>query len=451
MKAFIISVLAILVANIILWIFKLPNLIHTKPQEIVRSSQPQDTEKEFSEKTQLPVGSQGGKTHKKVQIGFTISQTGKLSAVSIRQFNGLNLWIEQVNANGGLKLADGTMIKVTSKYYDDESNRERVQELYQKLIDNDHVDFLISPYSSGLAHAAAIVAQQFNKIMITVGAVSDATHMQGFTTIYQTYTPASRYLTGAIDLLAEMGISNNKVAIVHEKDSFSSDVANSLKAYAEKKGFLVPFMEEYEARNKSFIPIINKIHSKGIGALMGGGHYPDTCLLTKEIFERNVKVKMVALQGAPPEPNFANLGDAACGVIGPSQWEPIATYGPNKADVNHWFGPSVGEFVAQYKKRYNQDPTYQSAGGFIAGILLQKAIEQYGSIEYDKVKDALEQTDMYTFWGRLRFDRFKYYGLQIGHEMTYIQWQKDTEGNLIKQVVWPKNARTATAIYYCNN
>lgn len=34
-----------------------------------------------------------------------------------------------------------------TRFYDDESTKERVQELYTKLINDDEADFLISPYS----------------------------------------------------------------------------------------------------------------------------------------------------------------------------------------------------------------------------------------------------------------------------------------------------------------
>ena len=52
-------------------------------------------------------------------IGFTASENGSLNVESERQVNGLNLWIEQVNAAGGIKLADGAMIKFEAKSYDD--------------------------------------------------------------------------------------------------------------------------------------------------------------------------------------------------------------------------------------------------------------------------------------------------------------------------------------------
>ena len=142
---------------------------------------------------------------KTVVIGFTASQTGKLNVEGMRQINGLNLWMEKANAAGGVKLADGSVVKFASKFYDDESNKGRVQELYTKLINDDKADFLVSPYSSPLADAAAVIAQQNNKIMLTTGAASDSTYKKGFTLVYQTYTPASRYLTGAVDILGRNG------------------------------------------------------------------------------------------------------------------------------------------------------------------------------------------------------------------------------------------------------
>ena len=62
--------------------------------------------------------------------------------------------------SGGIKLPDGTKVKVGTKFYDDESKKDRVQELYTRLISSDKADFLVSPYSSGLTDAAAVIAQQ---------------------------------------------------------------------------------------------------------------------------------------------------------------------------------------------------------------------------------------------------------------------------------------------------
>jgi branched-chain amino acid transport system substrate-binding protein len=387
---------------------------------------------------------------KTITIGFTASQTGKLNVEGIRQINGLNLWVEQVNAKGGVKLPDGTVVKFATKFYDDESKKERVQELYTKLISQDKADFLVSPYSSGLADAAAVISQQYNKIMITAGAASDSTYKKGYTLVYQTYTPASRYLTGAIDLLAKMDPNAKKVAIIHEKDKFSTDVVDGLKAYAEGKGYQVVLFEGYEPGNTDFAPFINKI-PPGADAIMGGGHFADTSTFAKQLYEKGVKAKMVALLVAPPEPRFAELGEAAVGVIGPSQWETLAVgYNPEaakKVGVD-WYGPSVEDFTASYKKKFNETPSYHSAGGYAAGLLLQRAIEKSGATDTAKVKTALDAMDILTFYGRIKFDTAKAHGLQIGHAMVWTQWQKDAQGKLVSQVVWPEAFKTAEAKLY---
>ena len=374
-------------------------------------------------------------------IGFTASLTGSLNVESTRQNNGLKLWMEQVNSAGGITLADGTVLKFDSKFYDDESNKDRVQELYTKLVTEDNADFLISPYSSGLADASAVIAEQYSRIMITTGAASDGTYKKGYTLVYQAYTPASNYLTGALDLLASLDAATKKIAIVHENDKFSTDVANALQAYAQGKGYDIVVFEGYDTGTTDFAPIINKIEAAAPEAVMGGGHFADGQQFAKAMFEKKLAVKFISLLVAPPEPTFAEIGDPAFGVVGPSQWEPLAAFTPD-------FGPTGPEFVDAYKAAYGEEPSYHAAGGFVAGLILQKAIETAGSLDKDAVKAALDGMDMNTFFGHIKFaTAADSHGLQTGHSMVYIQWQRDAGGKLVKQVVWPAEGKTAEAIF----
>lgn len=382
-------------------------------------------------------------------IGFTASQTGKLNVESTRQINGLNLWMEQVNAAGGVKLSDGSVVKFEAKFYDDESNTDRVQELYTRLATEDNATFLISPYSSGLADASAVIAEQYGKIMITTGAASDSTYMKGYTLVFQAYTPASSYLTGAVDLLAATDPSVKKIAIVHENDKFSTDVSTAAKDYAEAKGYEIVLFEGYDSGTTDFAPFINKIQEAAPDAIMGGGHFQDGSTFAKQIKEKNVQVKFLTLLVAPPEPSFAELGDAALGVIGPSQWEPLAEFNQEKAQAAglNWYGPSSSEFTEAYMAAFTEEPSYHAAGGYIAGLLLQKAIEDAGSLDTQAVKAALENLDTLTFFGSINFNTTpEAHGLQLGHSMVYIQWQGEV-GSLNKQVVWPKEGASAELIY----
>ncbi len=390
--------------------------------------------------TQAPVATAAPVMEKTAIVGFTTSLTGKLNVESTRQSNGFKLWMDQVNAAGGLTLADGTVVKFETKSYDDESNKDRVQELYTKLVTEDKADFLISPYSSGLADASAVIAEQYGKIMVTTGAASDSTYQKGYTLVYQAYTPASHYLTGAVDLLASLDANAKKIAIVHENDKFSTDVATAAEAYAVAQGYEIVMNEGYESGTTDFAPIINKIPAD-VDAVMGGGHFADGQQFAKAMFDKGIKAKFVSLLVAPPEPTFAEIGDAAFGIVGPSQWEPLAAFTPD-------YGTTGADFVAAYKAAYGEEPSYHAAGGYVTGLILQKGIELAGSLDAQAIKTALDGVDMMTFFGHIKFDASaENHGLQIGHSMVYIQWQKDASGALVKQVVWPAEGKTSEPIY----
>jgi branched-chain amino acid transport system substrate-binding protein len=299
-------------------------------------------------------------------IGFTTSQTGNYNVSSLRQVNGFLLWMNEVNDAGGVQLSDGTVVKFDYVTYDDESTTERVQELYTRLATEDNADLLISPYSSGLTAAASPIAEQYEKIIITTGAASDSNYTQGYTRVFQAYTPSSRYLTGAVDMLAHVDPDVTKVAFVYENDKFSTDVVNAAKEYATEKGYDVVLFEGYDSETKDFGPFINKILDAGAEAIMGGGHFQDGSTFARQVYEKDVGVNFFALLVAPPEPDFADLGDAAVGVIGPSQWEPLAAFTPESAAEAglEWFGALGADFVSAYEAAYDQEPSYHSMGGY---------------------------------------------------------------------------------------
>lgn len=386
---------------------------------------------------------------KTVVIGFTSSLTGSQEVSSKRQVAGFNLWMQQVNEAGGIKLSDGTVVKFAAQTYDDESNKERVQELYTRLITEDNADFLISPYSSGLTAAASIVAEQNGKIMITAGAAEDDAYKTGNTSLFQLYTPGSQYLLSTVDMLKTLD-PEAKVAIVHENDKFSTAVVEGLKPYLEAQGFEVVLEEGYASDTTDFGPVINKLIESGATVLLGGGHYPDGSTFTRQLYERKAGLKFIALLVAPADSKFAELGDAALGVATSSQWELKATHTPEEAAAlgKEWYGPTGEEFAAAYEAATGEKPTYHVAGGYVAGLVLQRAIEMADSVDPEKVRAALEAMDIFTFWGGVKFDTSpEAHGLQIGHVMVVAQWQKNEAGELVRQVIWPPDVAVAEPLY----
>jgi ABC-type branched-subunit amino acid transport system substrate-binding protein len=388
-------------------------------------------------------------TEETVVIGFTSSLTGSQEVSSKRQVNGFLLWMNQVNEAGGFKLSDGTTVKFDYKTYDDESNGERVQELYTRLINEDNADFLISPYSSGLTSAASIVAEQNGKVLITTGAADDATYQTGNTSLFQLYTPASLYMSSTVDMLKELD-PEAKIALVHESDKFSTSVAEGIKPYLEANNFEIVLEEGYASETTDFGPIINKIQGSGATVLLGGGHYNDGTALARALYDRQIGLKFAYLLVAPADSKFPELGDAALGIATSSQWELAATHTEAEA-ANlgmEWFGPTGEEFAAAYEAAYGDPPTYHVAGGYAAGLVLQKAIIDADSVDPDSVKAALNAMNLMTFFGATQFDTSEdAHGLQIAHKMVVAQWQKNDVGELVRVVIAPADVRTAEPLY----
>lgn len=384
-----------------------------------------------------------------VVIGFTSSLTGSQEVSSKRQVDGFTLWLNQLNEAGGVTLSDGTVVKFDFVTYDDESNAERVQELYTRMITEDNADFLISPYSSGLTSAASIVAEQNGKVMVTTGAADDDAYKTGNTSLFQLYTPGSLYMSSTVDMLKEID-PDAKIALVHESDKFSTGVAEGIKPYLEANGFEIVLEEGYASDTADFGPIVNKIAGSGATVLLGGGHYNDGTALARSLYDRQVGLDFVYLLVAPADTKFPELGDAALGIATSSQWELAATHTQEEASNAgvEWFGPTGQEFAETYEAAYGDPPTYHAAGGYTAGLVLQKAIIDADSIDSEAVREALNAMNMFTFFGQTQFDTSEEaHGLQTAHKMVVAQWQRNDAGELERVIIAPADVATADPLY----
>ena len=169
-----------------------------------------------------------------ITIGFTDSQTGPLNVDSIGQTRGYDFWRDEVNAEGGIKVG-GKHYKVNFVSYDDQSVGGRVQQLYTRLINHDKAQFLFSPYSSGLTAPAAVISEEYNKIMINSGGAEEKPFEHGNKYLFMVITPAGHYLSGAIEALKAEGPAR-QIAMVYSDDPFSKAVTTAAIKQAKEAG-----------------------------------------------------------------------------------------------------------------------------------------------------------------------------------------------------------------------
>src|SRR6266436_9150167 len=78
-----------------------------------------------------------------VKIGMSMPQTGSLGAGGKAALLALQMWVDDVNAKGGLLGR-----KIEFIVYDDQTNPALTPGIYTKLLDVDKVDLIIAPYGT---------------------------------------------------------------------------------------------------------------------------------------------------------------------------------------------------------------------------------------------------------------------------------------------------------------
>jgi len=170
-------------------------------------------------------------------IGMTLSQTGSLNVDSVAQQRGADMWRDELNAAGGIK-AGNQRYKVRFVTYDDQSQGGRVQQLYTRLILQDKAQFLFSPYSSGLAATAAVISEQYGKLMLVMGGAEPKIFELSNKYLFQGISSADHYLSGAVEALRSRN-PHARVALVYSDDPFSKAVALATRDQARDVAHVV--------------------------------------------------------------------------------------------------------------------------------------------------------------------------------------------------------------------
>lgn len=387
-----------------------------------------------------------------ILIGTTISEKGKYSHESWQAKYGILAAIKWFNDRGGINVG-GKKYKLELKYYDDESSSDRVPELMSKLIEEDHVNFIILPYSSSLGKAAAPVVDAHKVVGVAHGSASDTIYKAGYKYIVGALSPASSYLKSVVDLLKAQNDPDIKVALIYENAPFAGMVAEGAKEKLQEYGIPIVYEFKYEKGSQEFSSVIAEAMAKGANVLLGGGHFADGTALTQQAWQLGWKLKAIAILVAPTLPEFyEQLKTAAENIMAPAQWEIGVKYSPESAKAKgiEWFGPTNDEFISIFRDLTAKetgkavDPDYHATEAAAAVICLVKAIEEAGSLDSDAVRAAFNRIHIMTCFGEFKIDPET--GIQVGHQMVVIQWQ-----NGEKKIVWPKEAAQADPVYPAPN
>jgi branched-chain amino acid transport system substrate-binding protein len=360
-----------------------------------------------------------------IRVGASASKSGTYAALGQNQLRGYELCVKDTNDKGGV-LGRKLVLVVE----DDQSQPATAVRIYERLITQEKVDLVLGPYGSPMTAPVADVTKKYRMPMVapTLGTTSVVKEGGGY--IFQVYSPSEVYLEGFIELVARHGLKT--LALVHEDTLFPQAAARGASELARKRGLQVVFAEAYPKGTTDFSAILTRVRASTPDALGAATFFEDAVAITRQLKELNLNPKMYAATVGAGQPDFyRRLERTAEFVYGPSQWEPefVTIRAGGLIPIARQY-PGAREFVEAHHRVYpGADLSYQTAAGYAGCLVLTEAVKRAGSLDREKVRDAILKLDFNTVFGAFRVDAE---GLQIAHKMVTIQWQ---DGKRV--IVWP--------------
>lgn len=332
-----------------------------------------------------------------IRVGAPLPITGPLSPEAKKQQRGYDLWAQTANQAGGVKVGAKRM-KVEIVYVDYQSNTPRAVQAAEKLITQDKVNFLFSPFGSGAAKAASSVSEKYQVPTIAATASSSQVYNQGYKFLFGTFTPNETLTEPLSDIVGKQASGVKRVAILARNDLFPLAIAKEMEKSAQKRGLNVVYFEKYAIGTLDHASALSQIKAQSPHWIFATGYTNDLILLRKQMADQRIEAPVVTMIAAPAYQDWIDgTGKLSENVTSAAWWHPAVRY--TGKDV---FGSSAN-YVKAFKAKYGALPDYAEASASAAGTILQLAIEKAGSIDKQKVRDALAAMNEMTFWGPVKF------------------------------------------------
>jgi len=336
-------------------------------------------------------------------LGSAISLSGKYSTNGLHTQKGYDFAVERINEAGGVKVG-GKSYKLAIKYYDDESAANRATQLAERLIQQDGIEYMLGPYSTGMTKAVAPVTEKFKVPMVEAEGASRALFTQGYRYMFAVLSTSEYYLAPVLDLVAERAKSEGKkpsdlrIGMAFENDGFSLDVRAGVVDVAKKHGMNIVIDDKLPADLSDMSATLTKFKALKPDILLVSGHSKGAATAARQIEEMKIDAPVISMTHCEAAKVQEKFPKAAEGVLCPTQW---LSNLPNSEPIFGNASKYNDDFRAAFPE-YKVIP-YQTTQASAAVLVFKDAFERANSFDRDAVRDALAATDMDTFYGPIRF------------------------------------------------
>ncbi|MFZ9665612.1 MAG: amino acid ABC transporter substrate-binding protein [Limnohabitans sp.] len=377
-----------------------------------------------------------------VKIGMSMPQTGGLGAGGQAALLALRMWVDDVNAKGGLL---GRKVELIA--YDDQSNGANTPGIYTKLIDVDKVDLLIAPYATNVT--APIMPLVKERGLMLMGNFSFQVNAKVQHDMWFNNAPwndARGWSEGFLDLGKMAGAKS--IAIFAADAEFQQNLANGARDLIKKTGWNVVYDQNYPPNNTDFSSIIRAVRAARPEAVFVACYPNEAVAIMRSVNEiglgSQVQIFGGGMVGLQFTPIMQSLGSLLNGVVNYNSYVPGMKF------------PGIDDFFKRYSVRAaaaKVDPLgfYLQPFNYATGQMLEQAVNATKTLDHKKLAEYIRKTEFQTIVGPIGFDKS---GERAKPRMVQAQFRNIQDNNVDqfknpgKQVVlWPDSDKQGEFVY----
>ncbi len=326
-----------------------------------------------------PKGDSGASSDE-IKFGINLELSGQVASYGQSLESGIDLAIEEINADGGI---DGK--KIVPVKVDNKSDLTEATNGALKLIEQDKVSAIIGAATSGDTVAQVQIANDKQTVLLTPsgtapnvtvnddGSVNEYAFRTSFIDPFQGNV-AANFATEKLNI-------KNAAIFADSASDYASGLAAAFKETFEANGGKIVSEEAYVAKDTDFSSTLTRIKSENPEFVFIPGYYEEVGLIIKQAREMGITVPFMGADGWD-SPKLIELA----GAENLNNTYITNHYSSEDPDEN------IQKFVKAFNDKYSKSPDAFNALGYDSVYLLKDAIERAGSTDSEKVKDALAET-----------------------------------------------------------
>jgi branched-chain amino acid transport system substrate-binding protein len=293
------------------------------------------------------------------------------------------LAVENLNTNGGV-LGQSVELIVG----DDFCDPHQAVALARKLV-SDGVVFVAGHLCSHSSIPAAKVYEEPRILMISPASASAKLTDEGGPNVFRVGGRDDRAGAMVANYLAGHW-ADKKIAVLDDGTTWGAGVANAVRRGLHERGVPLAMDETFTPGREEYSGLVSTMQAAGVDVFFVGGLHREIGLIFRQAHDRGYGVKLVASSSSATE-DFPMI--AGPGLEG--------TVMAGMTEVRQ--SPQAAEVVTQFRAQ-GYEPAGYTPFAYATFQVWAQAVEAAGSLNLDRVIEALHSRQFDTVLGRIGFD-----------------------------------------------